>query len=115
MNSKEEEQLKRKLKLQVLDFPEWKKDSTCYLFSIRPSGLHPNSNPKWIIDSWYKVDYNNPTEVSQCANAIKLRARFNMGFVYGVWLPNELAEDINKDDNPEDYFDLIMKYKFEIK
>jgi hypothetical protein len=67
-----------------------------------------------MIDTWLKVDYNKIDEVASSVGSIKLRARFNMGVVYTVWLPNEIAETINELDNPEDHFELIMKYKFKI-
>lgn len=106
----------RYIKLSVLNFPEWKKNSTCYIFSVRALGTSPDSGePKWNIDTWYKVDYSKPDEAASTVSALKLRARFNNGWVYGVWLPNELAEDINAKDNPEDYYELIMKYKFPLK
>jgi hypothetical protein len=104
----------RYIKLSVLNFPEWKKESTCYIFSVRARGMTPETPAKWEIDTWYKVDYSKPEEAQQSVGAIKLRARFNNAFVYGVWLPNELAKDIDAKNNPEDYYELIMKYKFPV-
>jgi len=106
--------LERKVKLQVLDFPEWKKNSTCFVFSVRPKGIDPDTQPTWSLDSWFKVDYGNLNATSDTISMIKLRARMNIGHVYAVWLPNELVESIEKDDNPEDYMELIMKHKFKI-
>lgn len=105
---------RRKLKLEVLNFPEWKKESTCYIFSLRTRGLSPETNPKWEIDTWYKVDYSKPEEAEIVCSKIKLKASFNAAIVYGIWLPNDLAKDIDLKDNPEDYMDLIMKYKFKL-
>lgn len=106
---------KRKIKLQMLDFPEWKKNSTCYVFSVRPHGVDPDiERPTWTMDTWAKVDYGNLEGTSQTIRMIKMRAKNNMAHVYAVWLPNELAEIIDEKDNPEDFMDLIMKYKFKI-
>ena len=106
---------KRKIKLQVLDFPEWKKNSTCYIFSVRSHGVDPDiDKPTWSLDSWIKVDYSDLDVSNQAISMIKLRARANMGYVYVVWLPDELALDIDSKNNPEDHMELIMKYKFKI-
>ena len=43
-----------------------------------------------------------------------MRSRFNNSHVYGVWLPLELADEIDEDDNPEDYMSILMEYKFKI-
>lgn len=116
MESKKNKQRERKIKLGVLDFPKWKKNSTCYIFSVRPHGVNPDEheNPTWSIDSWMKADYGDIAKTEERVSMIKLRSRFNLSYVYAVWLPNELANSIDVNDNPEDYIDLIMKYKFKI-
>jgi hypothetical protein len=112
MNLKQRE---RKIKLEVLNFPKWKKDSTCYIFSVRPSKIDPDlGSPNWSIDTWLKVDYGDIVGVEKMASMIKVRAMYNMSHVYAVWLPNELAEIIDEKNNPESHMDLIMKYKFKI-
>lgn len=108
------QKFKRKLKLDVLNFPEWKKNSTCYIFSLRPNGVNPDTTSTWSIDTWFKVDYGNPDLVYQTVTMIKLRAKFNMSSVYGVWLTNSIATDIDIKDNPEDYMELLMKYRFKV-
>ena len=108
-------QRERKIKLEVLNFPKWKKNSTCYIFSVRPDNVDPDYGaPNWTIDTWVKADYGDIKGTERSVFAIKLRSRYNMSHVYAVWLPDELASDIDKKNNPEDYMELIMKYKFSI-
>ena len=101
-----------------MDMPKWKEDYTCYLFILRAKELHPDKQIEgspWSIDSWIKVDYNNPSEVASAHQGMKLRAQYNSNsYLYGIWLPNEFAEMIDEDDNPDDYMDLLQKYKFKI-
>ena len=99
-----------------LQLPEWKKNSVCYIFSLRPNNISPDSSDKlkWRIDTWFKVDYENVEEATSVIHQIRMRSRFNNSHVYGVWLPLELADEIDEDDNPEDYMSILMEYKFKI-
>jgi len=119
---KDKKQIDRAMKLiQLNKSPERKQfeeDYDCYIFSLRPPrNLSPdNIEPlKWEIDSWFKVNKGNYDEVAQTYTMIKLRARFNMASVYGVWLPKEFnTEKSNKIEDPELFYDVILKYKFKM-
>jgi len=111
----------RKMKLVELNkTPERKKfeeEYSCYIFSLRPPGmLTPDTKRiKWEIDSWYKHNKGDYDKTAKTVTSIKLRARFNMATVYGVWLPNELnTPGFDKIDNPDLFYDLICKYKFKM-
>lgn len=114
-------QFDRKMKLMELNkTPERKKfeeEHSCYIFSMKPNNnITPEMDSiKWIIDTWHKVkkgDYDNTMHV---VSMIKMRARFNMATVYGIWLPNELNTiGSNEIENPDLYYDLIWKYKFKM-
>jgi len=101
-----------------MDMPKWKEDYTCFIFILRGKEMDPdNPAPKnpWSIDSWMKVDYNEPQKVTQAYTMMKMRAQANANsYPYAVWLPNEIAEQIDEKDNPEEYMELLMKYKFKI-
>jgi hypothetical protein len=112
-------QFDRKMKLMELNkTPErrqFEEEYSCYIFSLRPpSVITPETKElTWTIDTWHKVkkgDYDNTTHI---VNMIKLRARFNNASVYGVWLPNEFnTPGSDKIEEPEKFYDLIWKYKF---
>lgn len=113
-------QFNRKMKLMELNkTPERKKfeeEHSCYIFSLRPpSSITPDTKITWTIDTWHKVkkgDYDNTMHV---VNMIKMRARFNMASVYGIWLPNDFnTPGSNEIEEPEKHYDLIWKYKFDM-
>ena len=101
-----------------MDMPKWKEDYTCYFFILRANEQHPDKpTPKepWRIDAWVKVDYNEPAAVAANHTGMKMRATANTNsYLYAVWLPNEIAEQIDTDDNPDDYMWLLKKYKFKV-
>lgn len=109
----------RKVKITELNkTPERKKfeeEYSCYIFSLRPPNtLTPDNNEiQWSIDTWYKAEKNDYEKISEVYRMIKLRARFNMATVYGVWLPKIFnTPGYDKIEDPEKYYDLILKYKF---
>lgn len=119
---KNKNQFDRKMKLMELNkTPERKQfeeEYSCYFFSLRPPcSLSPDNDSKikWEIDSWYKVEKGKYDAVAQTLYMIKMRARFNMASVYGVWLPKAFnSEGYNQIDEPELFYDLILKYKFKV-
>lgn len=119
---KNKEQFNRKMKLMELNkTPERKQfeeDYNCYIFSLRPNRFivpEDTESIKWEIDSWYKVNKGKYDEISHTYEMIKLRARFNNAFVYGVWLPKEFnSEGSDKIEDPDLFYDLILKYKFKM-
>lgn len=115
------DQFNRKMKLIELNkTPERKQfeeEYNCYIFSLRvPNNLSPDSKDlKWQIDTWHKVNKGKFDETSHIHNMITLRAKNNMAYVYGVWLPKELnTEGSDKIENPDLFYDLIFKYKFKL-
>ena len=118
--NKTKEQFERFMKIIELEkTPERKQfeqEYSCYIFSLRPSTVEPDTpQVKWCIDTWYKVEKGKWDEVSRISEMIKMRARFNMATVYGVWLPNLFNDDKSHQiDDPDKYYDLIFKYKFKI-
>jgi hypothetical protein len=121
-SEKDKMQIARKFKLMELNkTPERKKfeeEYSCYILSLRPDGIitpEDNKPLKWRIDTWYKVEKAKYEEVSHTYEMIKLRAKMNNAYVYGVWLPKEFnSPGSNQIDNPDLFYDLIMKYKFKI-
>ena len=118
---KDKKQFDRMMKLMELNkTPERKQfeeDYSCYIFSLRPPGnLSPDiKEVRWSIDTWYKVEKGKYEEISHTYTMIKMRARFNMASVYGVWLPKEFnTAGSNKIEDPDLYYDLIWKYKFKM-
>ena len=118
---KNDKQFDRMMKIMELNkTPERKafeEEYSCYIFSLRPPNtLSPDIHKiKWSIDTWYKVKKGDYDEISQTYNMIKLRARFNMATVYGVWLPNKFeSTNSNKIEEPELFYDLILKHKFKM-
>jgi hypothetical protein len=119
---KDKKQIDRKFKIMELNrTPERKQfeeDYSCYILSLRPDGiLTPEDDKplKWRIDTWYKVEKAKYDEVAQTYEMIKMRARFNNAHVYGVWLPKDFnTVGSDKIDNPDLFYDLIMKYKFKM-
>ena len=95
---------------------KFEKEHSCYIFSLRPPcGFSPDKELKWSIDTWLKVDKTEHEKVSHSVSMIKMRSRFNMATVYGVWLPKEYnSAGSNRIENPDLYYDLILKYKFEV-
>lgn len=85
---------------------------------MRPDGIitpEDNTPLKWRIDTWFKVEKAKYDEVTHTYEMIKLRARANNAYVYGIWLPKEFnTEGYNQIDNPDLFYDLIMKYKFKM-
>lgn len=113
-------QFDRKMKIMELNkTPErrqFEEEYNCYIFSLRPnSNLSPEQELKWQIDTWYKVNKGKYDEISHTYEMIKIRARMNMAHVYGVWLPKEFnSVGSDKIENPDLFYDLIMKYKFKM-
>ena len=102
-----------------MNMPKWKEDYTCYFFILRAKTISPDdditTNDPWRVDAWVKVDYDNPDEVGRNHTGMKMRAQFNENsHLYAIWLPDDIAEQIDKDDNPDDYMWLLKKYKFKI-
>ena len=105
---------KRKIAAMRLSQPDWKDDYTAFVFVLRPNGdLDPDKPIQWRLGAWQEVDYFNPEKVASL-KIFRLIANANNGRVYGIWLPNEIAKIIKEKDNPEDFMDLIMKYKFDV-
>jgi len=108
-----DKKINRKIKAMRITQPDWKQNSECYIFVVTSNFNFDTDKSELILKSWAKVDWFNP-EKTPSYNIFKMIATANNGKVFGVWLPKELSEIIDKNDNPEEYLDLIMKYKFQI-
>ena len=95
---------------------EFEKEYSCYIFSLRPPcSFSPDEEIKWTIDTWFKVDKGDMDKVAHSISMIKMRARFNMASVFGVWLPKQFNTGVTDNiENPDLFYDIILKYKFKI-
>lgn len=86
---------------------KFESEHTCYVYSTRDENQYG-----YNIDCLLEYDSSKPEDFVQQVNAIKLRARMNMGQVRAVWLPNELGKMTHE------HFDVIKsileRYSFKI-